>query len=166
MNKCLYIKVVLILFIKVYVLHAFPMFFHEILRSKQATLKFWPVLYIYTVEPPITDHPRDRQPPYNRQSLWHGLKSLLHIILSQPPRNGRFSIPESGKNWRSLTAFSMQNCLHNEHHGSCPHKINPLSARALRAMSLQTRIQRSRVKTASGSRCSTIRCSVAELPRK
>ena len=33
------------------------------------------------------------------------------IIHSQPPRNGRFSIPDSGKNWRSITAFSLQNCL-------------------------------------------------------
>ena len=89
-------------------------------------------MYIYTVEPPITDHPRDRQPPYNRQSLWHGLKSLLHIILSQPPRNGRFSVLDSGQNLCSLTAFFMQNCLHNEHHGSCPHKINPLSTRSVR----------------------------------
>ena len=34
------------------------------------------------------------------------------IIHSQPPRNGLFSIPDSGQNWRSITAFSVQNCLY------------------------------------------------------
>ena len=35
---------------------------------------------VYTVEPPITDPPKGRQPPYSGQSLWYGLNyNIRHL---------------------------------------------------------------------------------------
>ena len=50
----------------------------EIGRGGEHTgLLYYCIQFIHcTVEPPITDPPKGRQPPYSGQSLWHGLKSL------------------------------------------------------------------------------------------
>ena len=59
----------------------------------------------------------DNGPSEKRTTSLQRTHSLLRteitivIVLKQPPRNGRFSIPDSGQELHSQLHFSIQNCL-------------------------------------------------------
>ena len=59
----------------------------------------------------------DNGPSEKRTTSLQRTSSVLRIeisivvILKQPPRSGRFSIPDSGQNSNSQRDFSIQNCL-------------------------------------------------------
>ena len=59
----------------------------------------------------------DNGPSEKRTTSLQRTHSLLRneitivIVLKQPPRNGRFSIPDSGQELHSQLHFPIQNCL-------------------------------------------------------
>ena len=67
---------------------------------------------VLTVEPPIYNGPSEKRTTSLKRT--HSLlrnEITIVIVLKQPPRNGRFSIPDSGQDLHSQLHFSIQNCL-------------------------------------------------------
>ena len=72
-------------------------------------------MYIYVVytysQTSDNGHSEKRKISLQRTSSVLRIEITIVVILKQPPRSGRFSIPDSGQDSNSQRDFLIQNCL-------------------------------------------------------
>ena len=88
---------------------------HKTLFDNKVTYPLFPLtpsIYVYMYSRASDNGPSEkRTTSLQRTSSVLRIKISIVVILKQPPRSGRFLIPDSGQNSNSQRDFSIQNCL-------------------------------------------------------